>query len=224
MTEQPAAKPNADDVAEIDAFCDAVWLEDGLSRASLASYRSDLGRFARWLAGQNQNLLQADEAAVAAYIAGLSQQMRAASQARHLSSLRRFYRRLLVERRLSADPTRRIANPVRPARLPKLMVNRRSRPCSRRRRPKRHWASATAPCWKRFTQRGCAYRSWLASSCTNSISTWAGPHLRQGQQGRLVPLGEEAIAWLRRYLAEARPALLDQRPHDALFVTSAPRV
>ena len=70
MTEQPAAKPNADDVAEIDAFCDAVWLEDGLSRASLASYRSDLGRFARWLAGQNQNLLQADQDVQGLFAAG----------------------------------------------------------------------------------------------------------------------------------------------------------
>ena len=41
----------------------------------------------------------------------------------------------------------------------------------------------------------------------------------KGNKERLVPLGEEAIAWLRRYLAEARPALLDQRPCDALFVT-----
>jgi len=220
MTEQPAAKPNAEDVAEIDVFCDAVWLEDGLSRASLASYRSDLGRFARWLAGRNLKLLQADEAAVAAYIAGLSQQMRAASQARHLSSLRRFYRRLLVERRLSADPTRRIANPVRPARLPKLMSESQVE------------ALLAAPLTE--TPLGQRDRAMLETLYATGlrVSELVGLKLHElnldmglvrifgkGNKERLVPLGEEAIAWLRRYLAEARPALLDQRPCDALFVT-----
>ena len=219
MTEQ-AAKPSPEDVAEIDAFCDAVWLEDGLSKASLASYRSDLGRFARWLAGRNQNLLQADEAAVAAYIAELSQQMRAASQARHLSSLRRFYRRLLVERRLSADPTRRIANPVRPARLPKLMSESQVE------------ALLAAPLTE--TPLGQRDRAMLETLYATGlrVSELVGLKLHElnldmglvrifgkGNKERLVPLGEEAIAWLRRYLAEARPALLDQRPCDALFVT-----
>jgi len=219
MTEQ-AAKPSPEDVAEIDAFCDAVWLEDGLSKASLASYRSDLGRFARWLAGRNQNLLQADEAAVAAYIAELSQQMRAASQARHLSSLRRFYRRLLVERRLSADPTRRIANPVRPARLPKLMSESQVE------------ALLAAP--QTETPLGQRDRAMLETLYATGlrVSELVGLKLHElnldmglvrifgkGNKERLVPLGEEAIAWLRRYLAEARPALLDQRPCDALFVT-----
>jgi integrase/recombinase XerD len=219
MTEQ-AAKPSPEDVAEIDAFCDAVWLEDGLSRASLASYRSDLGRFARWLAGRNQNLLQADEAAVAAYIAELSQQMRAASQARHLSSLRRFYRRLLVERRLSADPTRRIANPVRPARLPKLMSESQVE------------ALLAAP--QAETPLGQRDRAMLETLYATGlrVSELVGLKLHElnldmglvrifgkGNKERLVPLGEEAIVWLRRYLAEARPALLDQRPSDALFVT-----
>lgn len=219
MTEQ-AAKPSPEDVAEIDAFCDAVWLEDGLSKASLASYRSDLGRFARWLAGRNQNLLQADEAAVAAYIAELSQQMRAASQARHLSSLRRFYRRLLVERRLSADPTRRIANPVRPARLPKLMSESQVE------------ALLAAP--QAETPLGQRDRAMLETLYATGlrVSELVGLKLHElnldmglvrifgkGNKERLVPLGEEAIAWLRRYLAEARPALLDQRPCDALFVT-----
>ena len=60
----------ADDIAEIDAFCDALWLEDGLAKLSLASYRSDLLLFAQWLARQGRPaLISADEAALTAFIA-----------------------------------------------------------------------------------------------------------------------------------------------------------
>ena len=218
LTATPALAPAT--AAEIDAFCDAVWLEDGLAKTSLASYRSDLGRFARWLALRDGDLVHCDEAAVAAYIAELSQQMRAASQARHLSSLRRFYRWLLVERRIAADPTRRIANPVRPARLPKLMSEAQVE------------ALLAAP--QTETALGLRDRAMLETLYATGlrVSELVGLKLHElnldmglvrifgkGNKERLVPLGEEAIAWLRRYLAEARPALLDQRPCDALFVT-----
>jgi integrase/recombinase XerD len=42
----------------------------------------------------------------------------------------------------------------------------------------------------------------------------------KGSKERLVPLGEEAIAWIRRYRKEARPELLAGRAADALFVTA----
>jgi integrase/recombinase XerD len=207
--------------AEIDAFCDTIWLEDGLSKASLASYRSDLGRFARWLATRGETLTTCEEASVAAYIAELSRQMRAASQARHLSTLRRFYRRLLVERRIAADPTRRIANPVRPSRLPKLISEAQVE------------ALLAAP--KVETPLGLRDRAMLETLYATGlrVSELVGLKLHEmnldmglvrvfgkGNKERLVPLGEEAISWLRRYLAEARPALLDRRPSDAVFVTA----
>jgi len=222
MSASPDPAPLAPETqAEIDAFCDAIWLEDGLSKASLASYRSDLSRFARWLAPRGEALTACGEASVAAYIAELSRQMRAASQARHLSTLRRFYRRLLVERRIAADPTRRIANPVRPSRLPKLISEAQVE------------ALLAAP--KVETPLGLRDRAMLETLYATGlrVSELVGLKLHEmnldmglvrvfgkGNKERLVPLGEEAIAWLRRYLAEARPALLDRRPSDAVFVTA----
>lgn len=221
-TEAPQAlHPLAPEVsAEIDAFCDAVWLEDGLAKASLASYRSDLLRFARWLAEQAIELVRCDEANVAAYIADLSKTMRAASQARHLSTLRRFYRHLLVERRITADPTRRIANPVRPTRLPKLISEPQVE------------ALLAAP--NADTPLGLRDRAMLETLYATGLRVTELVSLKmhelnldmglvrvfgKGSKERLVPLGEEAISWLRRYLTEGRPALLDRRLSDALFVT-----
>ena len=110
------------DQGEIDAFCDALWLEDGLARTTLDSYRSDLGQFSRWLAESNRpTLLAADEVALSDFIAKLAGEKRSTSQARYLATLRRFYRWQLSRGRLQADPTLRLSNPQRPSRLPKVL-------------------------------------------------------------------------------------------------------
>ena len=210
-----------EDAAEIDAFCDAVWLEDGLAKTSLSSYRSDLARFSRWLAAEKRGALAgADEAAATAYIAHIACSMRASSQARHLSSLRRYYRWLLVERRISNDPTRRIANPVKPNRVPKVLSEAQVD------------ALLNAP--KTATPLGLRDRAMFETLYATGlrVSELVGLKLHEmnldmglvrvfgkGSKERLVPLGEEAIAWLKRYLSEARPALLDGRQTEALFVT-----
>ena len=81
------------DLAEIDGFCDALWLEDGLAKATLDSYRSDLGRLALWLAEhEHEALLDTRDTTLSAFIAQLSRKTRASSQARYLSTLRRFFR------------------------------------------------------------------------------------------------------------------------------------
>ncbi len=222
MSEAAAIPLAAADAAEIDAFCDAVWLADGLARSSLASYRSDLARFARWLAADGRpGLSTAGEAAVQDYIAALSRQMRLASQARHLATLRRYYRWLLVERRIAEDPTRRIANPVRPARLPKPLSEAQVE------------ALLAAP--QTGTPLGLRDRAMLETLYATGlrVSELVGLKLHElsldmglvrvfgkGSKERLVPLGEEAADWLKRYLAESRPALLDRRQSDAVFVTA----
>ncbi|MFC5299989.1 site-specific tyrosine recombinase XerD [Azospira restricta] len=212
----------AADAAEIDAFCDAVWLEDGLARTSLASYRSDLAQFARWLAAAGQpGVAVADEAAVTRYIAELSRTLRTTSQMRHLSTLRRYYRWLLVERRVGEDPTRRIANPARPARLPKPISEAQV-----------ETLLAAPPVGTPLGQRDRAMLETLYATGLR-VSELVGLKLHElsldmglvrvfgkGGKERLVPLGEEAVAWLKRYLADGRPALLGKRQSDAVFVTA----
>lgn len=82
----PAAPvaPDASD-ASIDAFADALWLEEGLSRNTLQAYRSDLRAFARWLAPQGRGLLEAGEADLSAYFAHRHGQTRATTANRRLT-------------------------------------------------------------------------------------------------------------------------------------------
>ncbi|MBP5996333.1 MAG: site-specific tyrosine recombinase XerD [Azonexus sp.] len=210
------------DLAEIDSFCDALWLEDGLARATLDSYRSDLGRLARWLADSaGEPLLDIRETTLSAFIAHLSRQTRASSQSRYLSTLRRFYRWQLARGRIVADPTLKLANPTRPSRLPKVMSEQQV---------DRLLAAPDLD-----TALGLRDRAMLETLYATGLRVSELVNLKlheigfnegvlrafgKGSKERLVPLGELAIDWLGRYLNEARPEILKGRQSDALFVTA----
>ena len=105
----------------IDAFCDQLWLQDGLAAASLASYRRDLTAWAAWLEAHSKKpLLAAERTDVESFLAAqFRDNARATSISRRLSSLRRFYRLQMMLGVLAADPTLRIKSPKLPRRLPK---------------------------------------------------------------------------------------------------------
>lgn len=212
---------SADDAIEIDQFCDALWLEDGLSKATLASYRSDLSLLARWLAAHHCGpLLAADAQALTRFIATLAAEKRATSQSRYLSSLRRFYRWHLARGRLLHDPTLTLANPLRPSRLPKVMSETQvdallaapdiDTPLGLRDRAMFETLYATG-----------LRVSELVSLKLHEVGHNEGVVrvMGKGSKERLVPLGGEALHWIARYLGEARPALLAGRQSEALFVT-----
>lgn len=210
------------DLAEIDNFCDALWLEDGLAKATLDSYRSDLGRLAGWLAEHgHEALLDSRETTLTAFIAHLSRHTRATSQSRYLSTLRRFYRWQLGRGRIVADPTLKLANPARPSRLPKVMSE------------KQVDSLLTAP--DLDTPLGLRDRAMLETIYATGLRVSELVNLKlheigfnegvlralgKGSKERLVPLGEQAIDWLRRYLDEARAEILKGQQSDALFVTA----
>ena len=213
---------NHADRAEIDAFCDTLWLEDGLAKASLSSYRSDLVHLSNWLNEQKlASLCEVDALTLMNFIAVLSRTLRASSQARYISTFRRFYRHLLARGRISADPTLRIAMPIKPSRLPMVLSEAQVEEL------------LAAP--QTNTTLGQRDRAMLETLYATGlrVSELVGLKVREvsfdmgvvrvfgkGSKERLVPLGEVAIDWMRRYLAEARPALLDRRQSNDLFVTA----
>lgn len=209
------------ELAEVDAFCDALWLEDGLAKATLASYRSDLARCAAWLAEHgHEALLDARPETLAAFVAHLARNTRPASQARYLATLRRFFRWQLARGRLAADPTLALANPGRPSRLPKVVSEKQveallaapdvATPLGQRDRAMLETLYATG-----------LRVSELVGLKLHEISLADGVLrvLGKGSKERLVPLGQTAIAWIADYLKEGRVALLRGRHSDAVFVT-----
>lgn len=210
------------DLSEIDAFCDALWLEDGLAKATLDSYRSDLSRLALWLADNaHEALLDISATTLAAFIAHLSRQTRASSQARYLSTLRRFYRWQLGRGRIVSDPTLRLVNPMPISRLPKVMSE------------KQVDKLLNAPDIE--TPLGLRDRAMLETLYASGLRVSELVNLKlhevgftdsvvrvlgKGNKERLLPLGEQAIDWLSRYLQESRPEIIKGQLSDALFVTA----
>jgi integrase/recombinase XerD len=209
--------------AAIDRFCDALWLEDGLARNTLDGYRSDLEHFGRWLRARGAcTLLEADKAEVLAYLAHrVGQGASARSSARLLSALKRFYRHALREGLKAADPTLTIEAPKLPRALPAALSEAEVEALLGA--PDTTTALGQRDRAMLETLYATGLRvSELVRLSIGQVSRDAGVVrvLGKGAKERLVPLGEEALDWIERYLADARPRLLAGRSADALFVTA----
>jgi integrase/recombinase XerD len=206
----------------IDAFCDQIWLQDGLAASSLASYRRDLAGWATWLERRGRTLLAAQRADVDAFLADqFRAKAKATSVSRRLSALRRFYALQLQQGTLASDPTLRVRAPKLPRRLPKNLSEAD--------------VEALLAVPDAGTTLGLRDRAMLETLYATGlrVSELVGLTLAQasldmgvvrvvgkGSKERLVPLGEEAIRWLKRYLASARPTLVGSGKSSALFVTA----
>ncbi|MCK6389509.1 MAG: site-specific tyrosine recombinase XerD [Azonexus sp.] len=214
--------PRPDDLAEIDRFCDALWLEDGLAKATLASYRSDLGRLAGWLAEhQHEALLDLRESTLTAFVAHLSRRTRASSQARYLATLRRYFRWQVSRGRIAVDPTLRLSNPGLPSRLPKVMSEQQVGELLAAPDPETPLGLRDKAMLETLYATGLRV-SELVNLKLHEISLADGVvrAFGKGSKERLVPLGQLAIDAITDYLATARNALLQGQQSDALFVTA----
>ncbi len=218
---QPRPQPNDADRGLIEAFLDALWMEHGLSDNTLAAYRGDLNALAGWLAQHGGHMLGAGRGDLLAYLAEkVGQGARPRSTARLLSSIRRFYRQQLREGRIDEDPSALIDAPKLGRPLPKALTEEEVEALL-----------AAPPLDDPVGLRDRAMLEVLYASGLR-VSELVGLSLGQvnsrqgvvrvlgkGSKERLVPLGEEALDWLARYLAEARPELVRGRLSDALFPT-----
>ena len=207
----------------MDEFCDALWLEDGLARNTLEAYRRDLRQLAAWLEKQHgKGLAAAAHADLLAYLAyKVRGRAKATTTSRQLSSLKRFYRYCLRQRRIKTDPTLRIDSPKLPRGLPKSLTEEDVE------------ALLEAPAVEQAlglrdkAMLETLYASGLRVSELVKLKLGQVSHdmgvvrvVGKGSKERLVPLGEEALVWIRRYAKEARPELLGGRASDDLFVTA----
>ncbi|HKW80228.1 MAG TPA: site-specific tyrosine recombinase XerD [Casimicrobiaceae bacterium] len=207
----------------IDAFCDQVWLQDGLAASSLASYRRDLVAWSRWLERHAQRgLLAAERGDVEAFLAAQFQtKAKVASINRRLASLRRFYRLHAAQATIAADPTLRIRTPKLPRRLPKSLTEDQVGALLGAPDPETALGLRDRAMLETLYATGLRV-SELVNLKLSQLSFDMGVVrvLGKGNKERLVPLGEEAIDWLKRYCATARAELGGDARGDAVFVTA----
>ena len=211
---------NLSDQSLIDTFLDSLWLEKGLSENTLKSYRHDLQAFVDWLFENNQSVAGVSRADINLYLSHrLQKGLKARSTARSLSCLRALYRYMLREKLMENDPTLRVENPKLGRPLPDTLTEMDVEQL------------LAAPDLE--TPLGLRDRTMLEVlyACGLRVSELTELRLGQinlrqgvirilgkGSKERLVPMGEEAISWLTRYLADARGELLkDNLGQDVVF-------
>ncbi|EED32576.1 tyrosine recombinase XerD [gamma proteobacterium NOR5-3] len=203
----------------LETYLDAVWMEKGLSENTLAAYRRDLQSFARWASTRNRSTTKVARTDIEAYLAYLLAHKRSPrSAARALSCLRGYYRHLLRSGQLKEDPTLGLDSPRLGRPLPKTLSEADVD------------ALLQAPNLEEligFRDRcmlellyACGLRvSELTGLTVSQLSLNQGVVRISGKGGkeRLVPVGEEALHWLQRYLREIRPQLLGETSSEVLF-------
>lgn len=203
----------------IDQYLDALWLEKGLSDNTREAYRSDLALFNGWLQEQGVELINTGREMILDHLAWrLEQAYKPRSTARFLSGVRGFYRYLLREKMIAIDPTLQVEMPQLGRPLPKslseadvealLLAPDLSEPIGQR---DRAMLEVLYACGLRVTE--------LVSLTLDQINLRQGVLrvMGKGSKERLVPMGEEAVVWVERYLRDGRNDLLGGRPSDVLF-------
>lgn len=208
--------------AQIDQFCDTLWLEDGLAKNSLEAYRRDMRLFAEWLhASTQKHLLEVTESDIFAYVAQKHNESKATSANRRMTVLKRYYQMAFRQNQISINPCTKLKSAKQANRLPKTLSEKQveqllqapddNTPLGLRDRTMLELLYA---CGLRVTEL-VSLRS-LDMSLNDGVLRVTG----KGNKTRLVPFGEVARLWLERYLREARASILAGQVDDALFVTA----
>ena len=213
--------PSPADSAGVDAFIDALWLEEGLSKNTLLAYRRDLILFAQWLAERSLSLFAVTEVDLQSYFADRHAVTKATTANRRLTVFKRYFRWALREQHLAADPTLKLLSAKQALRVPKTLTEAQVE------------ALLAAPDTslalgvRDRTMLELMYASGLRVSELVTLTTLnlniSDSVLRimgKGSKERLVPYGQEAAHWLRLYLAGSRAELLAGKQTHDLFVTA----
>jgi integrase/recombinase XerD len=217
----PAAGCSEDEARLIQRFADALWMERGLAANTLMSYQRDLSGLATWLSGRGVSLDRATHADLLEYLAErFGQGLAVRSNARLLSTLRRFYRYLVREGLRQDDPTAEIEAPRLDRALPHSLSEKEvdslleapdiTEPIGLRDRAMLELLYAAG---LRVSELVA-----LNSDCVN-LSRGVARVIGKGNRERLVPIGDEAVKWIERYLKGARDALLRGVSSDRVFVS-----
>jgi integrase/recombinase XerD len=204
----------------IDKYIDSLWLEKGLSQNTLDSYQRDLKALTKWLDESNRSLQSVRREDLLKYLADrMGSGIKARSTARALSCLRSFYRYLLREKVIKVDPTLRIENPKLGRPLPDSLTESDverllaapdlTTPIGIR---DRAMLEVLYACGLRVTE--------LVSLRLTDMNLRQGVLrvMGKGSKERLVPLGEEAISWLQRFIQDSRDELLKKNlSEDVVF-------
>jgi len=209
----------------IDAYLDHLRVERRLADHTLESYGRDLQALAAFAAGAGRQIERLDRPALEQFVREqMTRGLSPRSVARMVASVRGFYRFLVLDRRLEHNPADDLQSPRAWPALPRfLSIEEVDRLIAQ--------PDVATPLGLRDRAMiELLYATGLRVSELVNVRV-ADLHLDQqfmtcigkGNKERLVPIGEQAADWIRRYQRSARPALLKRAASPRLFVNARGR-
>lgn len=209
----------------LDEFVDALWLEDGLARNTLVSYRTDLAKLSHWLLQQQRAdgfLTRVAQADLLAFLAHrIAQGIKASTTGRELSCMKRFYRYLLRQGKIAVDPTVNIDSPKNSRQLPMSLTEAEVEALLAAPDIQQELGLRDRAMLEALYAAGLRVSELIGLKISQVRQDMGIVHiLGKGSKERLVPLGDEALHWLNLYMQQARPAILAGRHSSMVFVTA----
>ncbi len=211
---------DCEDSELIESFLDHIWLHDALSNNTLEAYRRDIEGFCRWCRHQKLSLLDVGKNDLSVFFAEIGKQCARLSTARKQSSLRRFYQYLMYSGQIEINPSANLVSPKMVRALPaslseKMVENLISAPDVKKNLGLRDRAMiellyATGLRVSELVTIQMGQVDFISGFCRVT---------GKGGKERLIPLGEQAITWMERYMTESRPLLLGSSQCDAIFIS-----
>jgi integrase/recombinase XerD len=208
---------------DIDQFIDSLWAQKGLAELTLSAYQQDLTQFSRWLAPRNRSLSAAHQTDIQQFLGERFERGSSArSNARLLSTLKQFYRHLVRLGERQDNPTALVSAPRIHRSLPQAMNERDVEKLLQAPDLESDFGMRDR-CMLELMYSSGLRVSELVGLQLNQVNARLGlvRLVGKGSKERVVPVGEEALHWLQRYLQQSRPALqVTAAINDALFLSS----
>ncbi len=208
---------------KIDQFIDSIWSEKGLSKLTLSAYKQDLLLFARWLQKQNKSLIEADQSIILQYLGfRMEEKSSARTNARLLSTIKQFFRYQVRSGQRADNPSELINAPKITRLLPDSLSEKDMDMLLQAPDIESDYGLRDR-CMLELMYSSGLRVSELVSLELNQINQNLGlvRLTGKGNKERVIPVGEEALYWLKKYNKQSRGMLV--KPHvsgDALFLSS----
>ena len=215
---------NLDSENLIDNFIDELWLEKGLSKNTLSAYRHDLSFFSKWYKGTS--LLDVTRIDLLDYLASrLKDGYSSRSTARSLSSLRAFYGHLTIRYNLKENPTARVESPKLGHSLPKTLSEEQVESLIKAPDIEQDIGLRDRAMLELIYACGLRVSELIQLDILNlNLRQGVIRVIGKGEKERLVPMGEEALHWIERYINDGRPNLLKDNKVSQLFLSKRGRL
>ncbi len=207
---------------QIESFIDSLWIEKGLSKNSLDSYSRDLNLFFKYLDKSKIVLTDVTRAEIMEFMSfRLSKGLSAKTVSRNLSVIKAFFGHLESRNLIQSNPTKDIESPKLPRKLPNTLTEQQINDLLDAPDEKKNLGFRDKTMIEALYSCGMRVSELLNLKLSDiNFNQGVIRILGKGSKERIVPIGEELISLLKKYIEQIRPELLKNVTEDHLFLNS----